>query len=475
MSSSLWWLTNNAMVEALPGPPGAAHPGALRATWSATRRRRWPRRSPTLGLSVQPALVQPEPGTVHLGGSHSVAGNPMRFTTGDIPLHVDEAWRTAMRPRDRRTVGALTFPLRAWYSRSEERRVSSPAVSVVIPTREPARAMRDAVRAALTQEYDGPDRGRASCFDQSPADEGLTAELADVVTRPRSVRIEQNARPAGLAGARNHGIAAAGGELVAFCDDDDYWLPGKLAPRLAVFESPPGHEHRLHRHQRDVRRRDVRPAGPGGPGHLHRPAARPDDRAAPLDLPDAPGRPLERRLRRGRRAGAGLATARTTSSCCGPAVRRRCGRSCAPLAVVRWHQNSFFRRWDTIAEGLTWLLERYPEFESVPKGSARVRGQIAFAHAALGAAPGGVLLGAGHHPPQPVRAAMGAGDSCGAAAVNGRQGHGTELHRTGQGDLTQQAPLADRTGSPIANRSAKLRRRMWRAGRKASRFLHANP
>jgi hypothetical protein len=33
---------------------------------------------------------------------------------------------------------------------------------------------------------------------------------------------------------------------------------------------------------------------------------------------------------------------------------------------------------------LTWLLDRYPEFRSVPAGEARVSGQIAFAYAAQG-------------------------------------------------------------------------------------------
>src|SRR5690606_163968 len=56
-----------------------------------------------------------------------------------------------------------------------------------------------------------------------------------------------------------------------------------------------------------------------------------------------------------------------------------------PLTIVRWGKQSFFfRRWETMAAGLTWLLERYPEFETSRAGSARLRGQIAFAHASMG-------------------------------------------------------------------------------------------
>ena len=43
------------------------------------------------------------------------------------------------------------------------------------------------------------------------------------------VRVLANASVAGLPGARNTGIAAVDTDLVAFCDDDDQWLPGKLA------------------------------------------------------------------------------------------------------------------------------------------------------------------------------------------------------------------------------------------------------
>jgi hypothetical protein len=52
---------------------------------------------------------------------------------------------------------------------------------------------------------------------------------------------------------------------------------------------------------------------------------------------------------------------------------------------ILWHASSFFTaRWVTIAEALTWLLERYPEFRAVPRGHARILGQIAFATAAQG-------------------------------------------------------------------------------------------
>ena len=51
-------------------------------------------------------------GRVRLGRGHLVAGNPMRFRTGNIAVAGDEAWRTAMPARDQRLVAAVTAGLR---------------------------------------------------------------------------------------------------------------------------------------------------------------------------------------------------------------------------------------------------------------------------------------------------------------------------------------------------------------------------
>src|SRR5262249_37710238 len=56
-----------------------------------------------------------------------------------------------------------------------------------------------------------------------------------------------------------------------------------------------------------------------------------------------------------------------------------------PLVIVEWHAQSFFAaRWQVIADALDYLVARYPEFKSAPKGLARIRGQRSFALAALG-------------------------------------------------------------------------------------------
>jgi hypothetical protein len=53
--------------------------------------------------------------SVHLGQSHSAAGNPMRFRTGEVELRPDEAWRRSLPPRQRALVGAVCAPLLRSY------------------------------------------------------------------------------------------------------------------------------------------------------------------------------------------------------------------------------------------------------------------------------------------------------------------------------------------------------------------------
>jgi hypothetical protein len=46
---------------------------------------------------------------------HSAAGNPMRFTVGQVPLRRDDTWRSALPPTQRRLVGAVCAPLLRAY------------------------------------------------------------------------------------------------------------------------------------------------------------------------------------------------------------------------------------------------------------------------------------------------------------------------------------------------------------------------
>ena len=53
--------------------------------------------------------------TARLHPNHIVAGNPSRFTTGDVTIRSDDAWRREMSRRDQRLVASLTMPLLLRY------------------------------------------------------------------------------------------------------------------------------------------------------------------------------------------------------------------------------------------------------------------------------------------------------------------------------------------------------------------------
>jgi glycosyltransferase involved in cell wall biosynthesis len=108
-----------------------------------------------------------------------------------------------------------------------------PLVSVVVPTHDRPTLLRRALDAVLAQQYAGGIEVIV-VFDRSSPETCLEQG------RPgRVVRVLANTRTPGLAGSRNTGILAAGGDLVAFCDDDDVWLPGKLERQVhALAEQP---------------------------------------------------------------------------------------------------------------------------------------------------------------------------------------------------------------------------------------------
>lgn len=249
-------------------------------------------------------------------------------------------------------------------------------VSVVIATRDRWEMLREAIDHVVAQDYPGPVEV-VVVADQSEPDRTLTRDDPH-----RRVRVVTNRHRPGLAGARNTGIEASTGELVAFCDDDDLWRPAKLRLQLAALADHPraglctagitiryaGEEFDRRIESGLVRFADLlldRHTELHPSTFLMRRSLLDEIGLVDENVPGGFGEDYELLLR----------AARVHDIVNVP----------EPLAFIRWGQQSFFfRRWETMAEGLSWLLDRYPEFERSPAGSARVRGQVAFAHAALG-------------------------------------------------------------------------------------------
>jgi glycosyltransferase involved in cell wall biosynthesis len=107
---------------------------------------------------------------------------------------------------------------------------SGPAAtaSVVVPTRDRWRFVRQAIDAALAQEGVEVE---VVVVDDGSQDEtpGRLADLGD----PRLNVIRHNPS-VGVAAARNTGIAAARGDWIGLLDDDDLWSPLKLKTQIGA-------------------------------------------------------------------------------------------------------------------------------------------------------------------------------------------------------------------------------------------------
>jgi glycosyltransferase involved in cell wall biosynthesis len=114
--------------------------------------------------------------------------------------------------------------------------VTRPLLSVVIPTRNRAHLVCEAIESALTQ--------RPGQVEVIVVNDGSTDDTVEVVTRRFGSRIQLLSLPqrSGVGAARNAGVRLATGELLGFLDDDDLWLPGKLDAELRMFEQFPAAE-----------------------------------------------------------------------------------------------------------------------------------------------------------------------------------------------------------------------------------------
>jgi glycosyltransferase involved in cell wall biosynthesis len=113
--------------------------------------------------------------------------------------------------------------------------MSDPLVSVIIPTFRRPELLTRALASVLEQTYEHWEilvvDDNDACSRARVETEALMRSYEGV---PRLRYLKHQANK-GLPAARNTGIAAASGSLIAFLDDDDAWLPEKLAKQVKVF------------------------------------------------------------------------------------------------------------------------------------------------------------------------------------------------------------------------------------------------
>lgn len=122
---------------------------------------------------------------------------------------------------------------------------NGPLVSVVIPTFNRPVEVGEAVATVLSQ---GVECEVLVVDDGSTPPTSPVGSLADP-----SVKILRSDVSTGPTLARSRGIEAASGQFIAFLDDDDVWLPGKLRRCLEVAAENPGAKVVAHRTGFDLR------------------------------------------------------------------------------------------------------------------------------------------------------------------------------------------------------------------------------
>jgi glycosyltransferase involved in cell wall biosynthesis len=248
-----------------------------------------------------------------------------------------------------------------------------PSVTAVVPTRNRPQLLIRAVESILAQDYPGA-LDVIVVVDRAQGD-AVVPPLAD----PR-VRIIDNARSPGLAGARNTGTLATDADLIAFCDDDDTWSAGKLTFQVTALERVQDASMASTAIVVDFDgSRSVRLAGVGRVTHdqlipsrmtmlhsstflIRRSALLGDVGLVDEQAPGGQNEDWDLLLR---------------ASAKQPIVHVD-----RPLVTVHWTARSYFSRdWDSRIASALWMLDRHPQIGSSRVGSARVYGQIAFAHA----------------------------------------------------------------------------------------------
>jgi glycosyltransferase involved in cell wall biosynthesis len=100
-----------------------------------------------------------------------------------------------------------------------------PEVSVIIPTHNRRQLLELTLQSVLWQ--------RNVDFEVIVVDDGSTDDTPRLLrSLGNPVRVVRHEQAQGVSAARNHGIAVARGEWVAFLDDDDLWAPDKLELQL---------------------------------------------------------------------------------------------------------------------------------------------------------------------------------------------------------------------------------------------------
>ncbi len=111
----------------------------------------------------------------------------------------------------------------------------SQLVSVIMPAYNSAAFLPQAVASVLEQNYD---RIELIIIDDASTDN--TSLVLEGFAQNSKIIILRSDQCSGPAAARNYGLSKASGDLIAFLDADDIWMPEKLSRQVRELEENPG-------------------------------------------------------------------------------------------------------------------------------------------------------------------------------------------------------------------------------------------
>ncbi len=112
--------------------------------------------------------------------------------------------------------------------------MSDPIVSVIIPVRNGAAYLSEAVTSVLDQSY--------AHVEVVVVDDGSEDASGEVAARFGSEIVYERQPPVGIAAARNRGVEVSSGQMLACLDADDVFEPGRLERQVAALLGDPSLE-----------------------------------------------------------------------------------------------------------------------------------------------------------------------------------------------------------------------------------------